>query len=388
MTVRGARFGIVVALAAFVACAWFQRPTSGQSPDPVIVFESPRDEGYAGGETTIRIRIEPADAPVRSVSLFADGSLVCTLERPPFACRWNAGRAITEHVLRATVTLADGRRVARSIRTKGVEYTETVDVDVVQITATVTSGRNRFVRGLDKGAFRVYEDGVRQAITTFEAEDTPLEIVVAVDFSSSMKPAMPTVKGAVKKFLSNLRSADRVTILAFNNAVFTVAGPQADLAGRLRAIDRLSPWGGTALYDVIVKSVRSLGQQSGRRAMVVFSDGEDLHSKVPLEAAERLLESSDAVVYAIGQGRARENLNFRAILERLAEKSGGQAFFADLDGLDRVFHEIIADLSNQYVIGYVPEDTRKDGRWREIRVELPGTGYQVRARRGYRAVPR
>jgi VWFA-related protein len=378
--------GLAAALAACSALAVLAERTIAQSADPLIVFDSPRDEGYASGATVIRVRFEPADIPVRGVSLFADGVLVCTLERPPFECPWNAGPLVTEHVLRATATLADGRRLARSIRTKGVEYTEAVDVDVVQITATVTSGRNRFVRGLGREAFRVYEDGVRQTITTFEAEDTPLEIVVAVDFSSSMKPAMPTVKNAIKKFLANLRSEDRVTILAFNNTVFTVAGPQADLAARIRAIDRLTPWGGTALYDVIVKSVGTLGQQSGRRAMVVFSDGEDLHSKTPLEVTERMLESSDAVVYAIGQGRARSLMNLRAVLERLAEKSGGRAFFDDLDGLDEVFHDIIADLSNQYLIGYTPEDTRKDGRWRDLRIEVPGTDYQVRARRGYRAV--
>ena len=380
--------GVLAALAVALALAAGAGELAAQPPEPAVVFDSPRNDGYVSGPSVIRVRIEPASTGVDSVSLFADGALVCTLERPPFECPWNAGGSVIEHVLRATARLADGRQIAGSIRTKKVEYAETVDVDVVQITATVTSGRNRFVRGLPKEAFRIYEDGVPQTITAFEAEDTPLEIVVAVDFSSSMKPAMPVVKEAVKKFLANLRSADRVTILAFNNQVFTVAGPQVDLAGRLRAVDRLTPWGGTALYDVIVKSVRSLGQQSGRRAMVVFSDGEDLHSKVALETAERMLESSDAVVYAIGQGRARTLLNLRGILEGLAEKSGGRAFFDDLDSLDRVFHDIIADLSNQYLIGYMPEDTRKDSRWRELRVELPGSSYQVRARRGYRAVPK
>lgn len=376
----------VVAVLAAVLAAIGAAAGAAQAPAPDLVFETPRDNSYVSGPTPIRVRVSPPDTAVKNVSLFADGRLVCTLEQPPFECAWDAGGKVLEHVLRATALLSDGQRVAKSIRTRGVEYTETVDVDVVQVTATVTSGRGKFVRGLTRDKFTVYEDGVRQTLTSFAAEDAPLEIVVAVDFSGSMKDAMPTVKEALKKFLRSLRPADRVTLLGFNDSVFTLAPATADLAARLRAVDRLRPWGGTALYDVIVRAVGELGKQSGRRAMVVFTDGEDLHSKAPLASTERLLESSDALVYAIGQGRAPSVLELKKILERLAEKSGGRAFFEDLESLDRVFHDIIADLSNQYLLGYVPKDSARDHRWRELKVEVPGTGYDVRARRGYRAV--
>jgi Ca-activated chloride channel family protein len=373
--------------ASAVIAALLATPVAGQGTGqtlPTIVFETPQDDSVTSGPTVIRIRLDPALVEVRNVSLFADGRLICTVERPPFACPWDAGPSVVEHVLRATVNLVDGRRVARSIRTTGVAYTETVDVEVVQVTATVTGDHGRFIRGLPRDAFRVYEDGVRQTITSFAAEDTPLELVVAVDFSGSMTDAMPTVKAAIKKFLSSLRPADRVTILGFNDNVFTVAAPTADLAARLKAIERLAPWGGTALYDVLIRSVGQLGQQAGRRAFVLFSDGEDLHSKASLEAAERRLESSDAVLYAIGQGRAPGMKSLRRVLERLSDKSGGRAFFEDLDGLDAVFREIVTDLSNQYLIGYVPQDNRRDNRWRELRIEIPGKDYRIRARKGYR----
>ncbi len=144
---------------------------------------------------------------------------------------------------------------------------------------------------------------------------------------------------AVKKFLSALRPTDRVTLVGFNDNVFTLARPTADLATRLSAVDRLAPWGGTALYDVIVKSIDQLGRQTGRRALVVFTDGEDLNSRVPEEAAEQRLEASDAVLYPIGQGRAPKLEALKRVLERLAQKSGGRAFFEDLDELDGVFPE-------------------------------------------------
>ncbi len=318
------------------------------------------------------------------MSLFADGQLVCTLERPPFECSWDAGRMVVEHTLRATAQLASGRRIARSIRTKGEAYTEAVDVDVIQVTATVTDSGGRFVRGLPRSAFRVYEDNVAQTISNFQAENISLEIIVAMDVSGSMTGAMPTVKAAVKRFLSALRPTDRVTVLGFNDNVFTLARPTVDLATRLKAIDRPAPWGGTALYDVIVQAIDQLGRQPGRRALVVFTDGEDLNSRVPLEAAERRLEASDVTLYPVGQGRAPTIPALRTVLERLAKRSGGRAFFESLDKLDSVFSAVIDELSNQYLLGYVPSSNARDGRWRTLRVEIPKRDLRIRTRQGYR----
>ncbi len=357
-------------------------------PAPAVVFEAPEDGSYVSGPVPIKVRVDPPGTEVRNVSLFADGRLVCTLERPPFECPWDAGPKVTEHQLRAVAVLADGSRVARGIRTKGVAYAEAVDVDVVHITASVTDGDGRFVRGLPSTAFRVFEDGVRQDITYFASENIPLEIIVEVDVSGSMTDAKPQVKEAVKKFLTALRPVDRVTVIGFNDNVFTLARPTVDLPTRLRAVDRLAPWGGTALYDVIVQGIDQLGKQPGRRVMVVFTDGEDLHSHLALSAAERRLEGSDAVLYPIGQGRAPDLRSLREILERLAQKSGGRAFFEDVAALDAVFNNILEELSNQYLLGYVPKDGRHDNRWRELRVELPGRSERIRARQGYRAVPR
>jgi len=277
-------------------------------------------------------------------------------------------------------------RVSRTMRTKEAEYTETVDVNAMQLTVTVTDSHGRFVRGLTRETFRVYDDDVLQTLSGFAAENVPLEIFVAVDVSGSMKAAMPTVKLAVKKFLSALRPTDRVTLMGFNDNVFTLARPTADLATRLAAVDRLSPWGGTALYDVIVKSIDQLGRQTGRRALVVFTDGEDLNSRVPEEAAEQRLESSDAVLYPIGQGRAPKMEALKRVLERLAQKSGGRAFFEDLDGLDAAFTRIVEELSNQYLLGYPRPEAAKEGSWRKQRVEIPGRDLRIRTRQGYRVV--
>ena len=356
----------------------------GQATDPVIVFESPLEDGYASGPMPIRVRIDPPATPVQSVSFVADGRLVCTIERPPFECPWDAGPAVTEHAIRASVLLKDGKRISRTIRTKAAAYAETVDVNAMQLTVTVTDSHGRFVRGLTRENFRVYDDDVLQTLSGFAAENVPLEIFVAVDVSGSMKAAMPTVKLAVRKFLSALRPTDRVTLVGFNDNVFTLARPTADLATRLAAVDRLSPWGGTALYDVIVRSIDQLGRQTGRRALVVFTDGEDLNSRVPEDAAEQRLESSDAVLYPIGQGRAPKMEALKRVLERLAQKSGGRAFFEDLDELDAAFTRIVEELSNQYLLGYPRPEAAREGSWRKQRVEIPGRDLKIRTRQGYR----
>jgi Ca-activated chloride channel homolog len=193
----------------------------------------------------------------------------------------------------------------------------------------------------------------------------------------------------VKSFLQALRPADRVTVIGFNDNVFTLARPTADLATRLRAIDRLAPWGGTALYDVIVQAIDQLGRQTGRRVLVVFTDGEDLNSHISLDTATSRIESHDAVLYPIGQGRAAESKTLKGVLQELAAKSGGRAFFEDISKVDEAFTRILEELSNQYLFGYVSTNPARDGKWRTIRVETPGKkDITIRARQGYRVLPK
>lgn len=360
---------------------------AGPAGQARVVFDVPRDGDYVSGAQPVRVRIEPPDAVVRSVSLSADGNVLCTLQSPPYECPWDAGPKVSAHLLRASVLLDDGRRITRTVRTRDGGYVEAVDVDVVQVTATVTDDKG-FVRTLTQDNFRVYEDDVAQDITAFTSENIPLEITVAIDVSYSMSPAMPVLKQAVKKFLAALRPTDKVTVLGFNDSVFTVARPTVDLSARLQAVDRMAAWGSTALYDVVIHALDRLGRQPGRRALVVFTDGEDVSSRAPLDVAERRLEASDAMLYAVGQGKASDSRALKTILERLATKSGGRAFFKDLDELDAVFAAIIDELSNQYLLGYVPKDLARDGRWRKIRLEAPGKDVKIRTRQGYRAVQR
>lgn len=358
-----------------------------QTPAPTLRMLSPANDTYVGGPVLLRAVVEPMSAVQRvtRVRFYADGNKVCELQRPPFECEWDAGAGIAEHTFRVTATFDEafpGLHLAQTVHTRKLDIHERVDVDVVQVPVVVTDG-GRFVQGLTRDSFKVFEDNVQQRITHFASENIPLELVMTLDVSGSMENFIPLMKAAAKRFQSAVPPKTPVTIFAFNETVFTIIRRSMDPEERARRIDRLKSWGGTALYDAIIEAIDSVGRQPGRRAVVVFSDGEDQSSHATREAANRRVEGSDATVYTIGQGRAADHAPLQKIMENLAAVSGGRAFFTqDLEKLEAAFREIIDDLSHQYLISYAPPDAPA-GAWRRIKVDVAG-GYRVRARQGYR----
>jgi Ca-activated chloride channel homolog len=241
------------------------------------------------------------------------------------------------------------------------------------------------VKGLPQSAFHLFEDGASQTISHFASEDVPLDLILAIDVSGSMKDAMPTVKESVKEFLSALSSGDQVTLLGFNDSIFTLTRRTKDPGQRLRAVDRLAPWGSTALYDVIIAGADMLGRETGRKAMLVFTDGEDQGSHASLTDAERRLQASDMTLFMIGQGRGVKSEPLKRIMNRLALVTGGRALMTEkVDELRSAFAEMLRELSNQYLLGFTPTNGRHDGTLRHLRVEVEGH-HQIRARESYRA---
>ena len=373
-------FGAALLAATAAVCLSAQAP----SPGPQLALVAPEDKGYISGQTMLRAELNPPDAAL-AVTFFVDGRQLCVVTAPPFECDWDAGRSVGAHQIRVVATLVAGGRVVQTIRTKGLGYSDNVDVDVVQVTVTVTDGRGRFVQGLPRSSFHVSEDGHPQTISHFTAENLPLELIVAVDISGSMTPAMPQLKRAVREFLGAVPSGNQVTLMGFNDTVFTLTRKTTSPADRMKAVDRLAPWGSTALYDVIVRAVDMLGRQPGRKAIVVFTDGEDQGSHTTLADAERRLQASDVTLYMIGQGRGVTRDYLKTIMERLATPTGGRALFTDsVAQLRDAFADLLDELSNQYLLGYPRPDVPRDGTWRRIEVEVDGHS-EVRARQGYRA---
>ena len=372
---------VLAACVSLTLSVWAQAPADA----PRLKIVSPDEDSYVTGSTPLRASVTPANA-VTGVTFFVDGRQVCALTAPPFECDWDAGATITAHQVRAVATLTGGARIVQTVRTKSVGYVERVDVDVVQVTVTVADGHGKFVPNIPLSAFHLSEDGRPQKVTHFTSEDVPLELIAAIDISGSMAPAMPKVKKAVKEFLGDIPPQDQVTLLGFNDSIFTLTRKQTDPAERIKAVDRLAPWGSTALYDVLLRGVEMLGRKAGRKALVVFTDGEDQGSHATIHDVERRLQSSDVTLYMIAQGRGVTMEPLKRIMERLSVPTGGRALFTDsIDELHTAFADLLDELSNQYLLGYQSTNSRRDDAWRKIKVEVEGHR-DVRARQGYRAL--
>jgi len=374
---------IVTLMAAAVIVA------SAQEPRLRIV--SPTDSTYLVGSARLHAVIEPSSAErdVERVTFFVGATQVCEVTKPPFECDYDAGESVQQRQIRVVATMQGGNRLVQTVTTKKLDYTETVDVDVVQITAVVTDNQGKFVSGLKQSDFKVSEDGATQKLSSFSDEHTPLELITAIDVSSSVTDALPGMKTAAARFVGGLEPADQVTVLGFNDNIFTLAKRSTDQVVRERAIGRLRAWGGTALYDAVVQGIDLLGRQQGRRAIVLFTDGKDENSHAPMETAIAQVEASDAMIYPIGQGRAVHDKDLQKLLQRVATTSGGRAFFASTPSkLDEVFSEILDDLHHQYLLSYPAPDDQRDGKWHKITVTAGGGKYRVRARQGYRYTQR
>lgn len=358
-------------------------------PQATIRITAPVDGSPLKGSTTLRAAVEPVDA-VTTVTFFADGQQICETHTPPFACGWDAGATPAEHQIRVVGALSAGGRIVDTIRTgvleppAGASPMFRVSVDAVQLTVTVTDSSGRFVPTLPQSAFHVFEDGAPQTISTFAAEQVPLDLVVAVDISTSMTASMPQLRVAVKELLGAVAANTTVTVLAFNDRIIPVATASTDAASRIAAIDRLGAFGATALYDVIIRGFDLLGSKTGRKAMIVFTDGEDEGSRATIAEVQRRLQTSDATLYMIGQGRGVVLRNLETVMRRIVQPTGGRAFFTDdIDELRKVFRTILGELSAQYLLGYTPTNTVHDDRVRRLQVEVDGR-YNVRTRTEYR----
>ena len=364
-------------------------PAHGPWADPTspqVRLVSPAEGAFVSGTTTLRADIDPPSAAENAV-FFVNGRETCRLTDAPFACEWDAGATIVSHQVRLVVNLRAGGRVVQTVRTASVSFAETVDVDFVQVTATVTDANGRYVTGLPRSAFHVFEDGRPQRISHFYADDAPLELVVALDLSTSMRPAMPAMKRAVCALLRTLPSRHRLTLLGFNDNVFRLLPANVDPAEREHIVQNLSAWGMTALYEAVIQSVDSLGSRPGRKAALVFTDGQDQGSHITLEDLEQTLHASDLILYMIGQGQGVVSQPLKQLMDRLSLPTGGRTVSTtSIDALQSAFSDLFDEMSHQYVLGYQAPVGAADGRWHEISVKVDG-GYRVRARQGYRTNP-
>lgn len=233
----------------------------------------------------------------------------------------------------------------------------------------------------------VIEDGVRQKVDTFQEAVAPISIAMLVDTSGSMRRAMAAAQQAARSFVTALRPGDPLALVRFSDRVVVEHELSERRETTLEAIDRLTPAGGTALFDGLYDSMSFLRQRPGRRTIVLLSDGRDEDnpgtgpgSQHTLDDVMTLLRETDTVVYAIGLGA---NVD-REALELIAARSGGLALFpADTDALDAEFRRVLDELRRRYVLAYTSTNPTRDGAWRDVAIATTAPGVTIRSGRGY-----
>ena len=267
-----------------------------------------------------------------------------------------------------------------------------VDVDLVDLHATVQSHKSLLATGLRKEDFQVYEDGVLQQISSFSFEDIPVTVGLVVDNSGSMRPKVADVIAAAMAFARSSNPADQMFVVHFNeNVSFGLPGdtPFTDKTAQLKvAVSRIRANGMTALYDAVAVALEHLKKGNrDKKVLIVISDGADNASKHGLSQLMALAKQSDAIIYTLGLFEEGDPDRNPGVLKHLARVTGGEAFLPDLlkevvPICERIAHEI----RNQYTIAYVPTNKKQDGAYRVIQVKAsaPGRGrLVVRTRAGY-----
>jgi VWFA-related protein len=322
-------------------------------------------------------------------------------------------------------------------------------VELINVTATVSDQSGRFVSGLRKEDFRVYQDDREQPITHFNSERVPVSLGIALDTSGSMDgEKMMAAREALNSFLAQLNDPDdEVFLYRFDSNPILVEGWTRDKRRISMELGRLQPRGGTALYDAVAEAIPLA--QSGhnrKKALVIISDGNDTSSRTDVLSLKRMIRETEVLVYAIGidsqteygyqpigigqggsqrprqpprlpipwpfpmpggGGRrppppapptfpptsprgtsrgANDGVNVAALREITDDSGGRTEIVRGARDLDPATAGIADELSRQYYLGYAATGV-KDGRWHPIRVEVRNPSYHVRARRGFVATP-
>jgi Ca-activated chloride channel homolog len=310
-------------------------------------------------------------------------------------------------------------------------------VDLVNVTATVTDDGGRFVPSLTKDDFAIFENGRRQEISHFSNDRTPVSLGILLDSSGSMTAdKMAAARSAIDRFIYDLLGRDdELFFMEFASTARVGQAWTGDRAAISRAVGRVDPVGGTALYDAISKALpMAAAGRHKKKAVLVISDGNDTSSSISVALLRQQIRDSEVLVYALGvdgavqreTGRARppiigipvpnpfpparprgpvrlppiigggggsggtwtrntgERVNPEALREVTDDTGGRTEIVRGFGDLQAATARLADELSKQYSLAYSSTEER-DGRWHPIRVEVRDRRFTVRARRGYMA---
>jgi VWFA-related protein len=268
-------------------------------------------------------------------------------------------------------------------------------IDLVSFSVTVTGKKGEFITDLGQDDFEVHEDGVRQAVTYFRAggpagpDPAPLHLGALLDISGSMQEDMSLSRTAAIKFLKTFSDAEDMTLVDFDTEVRVARYSPSDFPSLVERIRSRKADGNTALYDAVAVYLDGAVRLSGRKILLLYTDGGDNDSRISFSDALTLLRAADVTVYAVGllQHQGNAALDLRLRLQQMAGQAGGQSFFpSSIKDLDGVYEMIRDEIRAQYSLGYLSTNPKQDGAWRKVSIRIArdrARNVKVRTRPGY-----
>jgi Ca-activated chloride channel family protein len=262
------------------------------------------------------------------------------------------------------------------------------DSTLVLVPVSVTDPNNRYVLGLAKEDFHLFEDGVEQKVTHFSNEDAALSIGLLVDTSGSMGMKLDTSRHAVSEFLKTLNTADQAFLIEFSDQAQLAVPLTSDAAAIESAMTSATSGGLTALLDAVHMGLQEMKRaKNPRKALLIISDGGDNNSRYTSSQIAGLVREADVQIYAMGvfeptlsfglggggltPGVGAAEMSGPKLLAEIAEQTGGRALAAtNLRELPGIAERIGIELRNQYVLAYTPQNPSRDGKYRKIEVKL------------------
>jgi Ca-activated chloride channel family protein len=268
--------------------------------------------------------------------------------------------------------------------------------DLVMLNVTVLDAAGHLVPGLSREDFQVLEDGVLQDITNFARDPQPISLAVLLDSSVSMEAKLKTAQEAAIGFAKRLTPKDLAEIIDFDTSAQILQTFTANVDLLERAIRRTEAGGSTALYNALYVAFGEFKRERARavddvrrQAVVILSDGEDTSSVVPVDLVLDEAKRADVMTFAIGL-RPRTGVPNRGwneaefFLKTIAQETGGRTYFVeDVKDLAAMYDQVALELANQYTIGYVSKNGKRDGTWRKVMVQVGRPDTLARTKAGY-----
>jgi len=256
---------------------------------------------------------------------------------------------------------------------------------LVEVPVTVQDSSSHYVDQLSRDDFRIIENGQPQTLKYFASSGDSLKCAILLDTTGSMTSVLPRLKNSVLRFIDELGPEDSVAIYSFSESVVTRQELTKDKAEAKRAVLGLRAGGRTALYDALSEVTLEISHQTGKKALLVFTDGDDNASVLPVQAATGRAIRNAVPLFTIAEGEAMQSEKLKKTLAELSKSTGGQTYeVKELKDMAEIFATISSTLRHTYLLTYQPPPGPADGKWRHIEV-LVGDGkkLRIRSKEGY-----